>query len=414
MILLLLYQLLILAVLLVLSGIVVVNLRVLPVLGKFRYQPKEAPNGKPAKNGKETTDPKVDVLVPARNEADNIEVALRSLVAQTYPNYEVWVYDDASTDPTLQIANRIADGLKNSKLKTQYAPLHVLSSKEGPPPGWLGKANACDQLYITASEQSHPDYILFTDADVRHAPRMLTQAIAVAQATSAGLVSIFPRQITLSWAERLVVPLMQHWAVYGILPLPMAFSRSTSATFSAANGQFMLFTVDAYKACGGHVAVRDKVLEDVELARAVKRAGYKVILADGGPLVQTRMYDGLDEVWRGYSKNTFAFFDNSRKYLGLGIAALSLLYIVPPLTVLLALLVGTLTLELFYLPLAQYLVAVITRLLLALRFAARPFDVLLHPVGIGMLIAILINSMKWERAGKGAWKGRAKPLTQKE
>ena len=399
---LLLYQLLILAILLVLLCLVIVNLRVLPRLSD--HDPKsKIQNPKLALERSEGS--KIAIFVPARNEQANIEACLRSLLAQTYPDYEIWLYDDASTDRTLQIATRIAEEF-SPKSKIQNPKLHVVEGTGDPPPGWLGKANACDQLYLAMHGQSDPDYILFTDADVRHEPEALARAVATAQATEAGLLSIFPRQATLTWAERLAVPLMQHWAVYGILPLPLAFSLKTGPAFSAANGQFMLFTREAYRACGGHTTVRDQILEDVGLARAVKRAGHRAILADGGPFVYTRMYDGLPGVWQGYSKNTYAFFGNSPFFLLLGIVALLALYVVPPVLALFALITGQFSLDLLYLPLAQYAVAVLTRLLLAVRFADRPLDALLHPIAILFLIAILINSMLWKHTGQRAWKGR--------
>ena len=379
------YQLLILAVLLVLLGIVVVNLVVLPSITK--YEPS-------------ATQPGAAILVPARNEEANIESCLNALLAQTYPNYEVWLYDDASTDATLKIARRIA--------ASQHAitALHIVEGTGDPPPGWLGKANACDQLYTAMRERSDPEYLLFTDADVRHAPTALAYAVATAQAREAGLLSIFPRQVTATWAERLAVPTMQHWAVYGILPLPLAFMARTGPAFAAANGQFLLFTREAYRACGGHITVRNEILEDVALARAVKRSGQSALLADGGPLVQTRMYEGLAGVWQGYSKNTYAFFGYSPFFLALGIITLLALYVLPPATALSTLFTGQFNVELFFLPLAQYIVAVLTRLLLALRFASRPLDSLLNPASILFLAAICVNSMLWSLRGKSAWKGR--------
>ena len=135
-------------------------------------------------------------------------------------------------------------------------------------PGWLGKANACRQL----AEAARGDLLLFTDADVRHAPALLGHAVRRAGALDVGLLSIFPAQITGTWAERLIVPLMQHFAVYALLPLPL-MRRLRAPAFAAANGEFLLFRRAAYCACGGHAAVRRTVLEDVGLARAVKAGG---------------------------------------------------------------------------------------------------------------------------------------------
>jgi chlorobactene glucosyltransferase len=283
----------------------------------------------------------------------------------------------------------------------------VVAATSAPPAGWLGKAHACHRLYQAMRERSHPDYLLFTDADVRYQPAALTHAVATAQATQAGLLSVFPRQTTLTWAERLAVPVMQHWAVYGILPLPLAFTLRAGSAFAAANGQFMLFTREAYQACGGHAAVRSEVLEDVALARALKRSGHRAILADGGALVNTRMYANLSGVWQGYSKNTYAFFGRSPVFLALGLALLAALYVAPPATAVYALATNQFNMEMFYLPLAQYVAALLARLLLSVRFAYRPLDSLLHPVSILLVIAICLNSMRWSLTGRGSWKGRA-------
>jgi hypothetical protein len=139
----------------------------------------------------------------------------------------------------------------------------------------------------------------------------------------------------------------------------------------------------------------------------VKRAGYRAMLADGGTAVLTRMYTGLDEVWRGYSKNTYAFFGYSPAFLGLGVLALLALYVAPPLFALNALAAREVAWELFYLPALQYLTAALTRLVLAMRFGTRLLDSFLHPVAVLFLLAILLNSVRWALTGKGSWKGRA-------
>lgn len=381
------YQLIVTAVLLSLLGMVALNLFTLP-----RMKDSKATDSSQSL-------PTVAVLIPARNEEANIEQCLRSLLAQDYPGLEVWLYDDASTDATPQIA-------ANASSKEQSSvELHIINGIESPPAGWLGKANACHRLYETMRAHSEPDMVLFIDADVRFAPSAVRHAVIAARELKAGLLSIFPRQITVSWAERLAVPVLLHWAVYSFLPLPLAFSRRTGSAFAAANGQFMLFTRQAYAACGGHYAVHAQILEDVALARAVKRAGYRSMLADGGALVYTRMYSGAMEVWHGYSKNAYAFFGYSPVFLAIGIVVLVALYTAPLFFALYAAFVSHNVL-LLLLSIAQYLIAVTARILLALRFRYRLLDTLLHPVAITYLIAIAVNSMRWSLEGKGVWKGR--------
>jgi chlorobactene glucosyltransferase len=379
------YALLVLTVLVALLVIVLVNLAVLPSIM--------------LSGDKSIRNLRVAVLVPARNEEENIEACLRSLLRQDHPNLEVWVYDDVSTDRTAEILAR---------LETEYqSALHVVRGTEAPPPGWLGKASACHRLYTAMQAQysqagTRPDYVLFTDADVRFEPSAVSGALRIAQQRNAGLLSIFPRQIMVTWAERLAVPILSLFTVYKLLPLPLAFTLKTGPAFAAANGQFMLFSRKAYEACGGHTSVRSEILEDVAFARVVKKAGFPALLADGGFLIYTRMYHTAGEVWQGYSKNVYAFFGYSPFFLAIGIVGLLALYVLPILlaVVFLPSLVG-------FLFLSQYLVAVLTRLVLSLRFKYRLVDALFQPIAILYIIAIAINSMIWTMTVKGAWKGRS-------
>jgi chlorobactene glucosyltransferase len=371
-------------------GLLVVNLLTLPTL----------PQSEEAIPKSKIQNPKfVSILVPARNEAANIEACVRSLLAQDVPTFELLVLDDQSEDATGAILAGLAADER----------LRVLPG--GPlVPGWLGKANACRQL----AEAARGDWLLFTDADTVHQPPALRRALALAEARNVGLLSIFPRQITGTWSERLVVPLM-HLAVYGLLPLP-AMRRLRSPAFAAANGQYLLFRRAAYDAAGGHAAVRNMVLEDVALARAVKRAGWRIELADGGDLVRTRMYRGAAEVWAGFSKNFFAFFNHSLPFLGVTLLGYALLYVAPPLWLLAgaaraAIMGGIANAPEAWawlgLPLAQYGVGVVMRLLLAARFHFRPADAFLHPLSVALQIAIGLNSARLARRGGGSWKGRA-------
>jgi chlorobactene glucosyltransferase len=378
-----LYAVLILSVLAALLGIVAVNLRVLP---RITYYAPIA--GEDA--------PSVVVLVPARDEEANLRDCLPSILRQNYSNYEVWVYDDGSTDGTALVLEQLA---------VEHPHLRVVTAEHEPPTGWLGKAHACHRLYEAASAERAPDYVLFTDADVLFNPLAVAHAVAAARALDVGLLSVFPRQVTGSWAERLAVPLFLHWAVYSFLPLPLAFTMRTGPAFAAANGQFMLFKREAYEKCVGHEGVRAEILEDVALARAVKKAGYRAWLADGSYLVVTRMYEGAREVWRGYSKNAYAFFGYSPFFGLLGILVLLILYVTPVPLALYGLLTANKTI--IAVALAQYILVVLPRLLLARRFGYPAADALLHPVGVIYMVSILANSIVWAHTGRGAWKGRS-------
>ena len=365
-----------------LAIMVAVNLLVLPTTTDYK-----------ALKGVE---PSVAVLIPARNEAENIEACLRSILAQEYGNVQVWLYDDQSSDDTVAIARGIGQEAGAGRLR-------VVEGKAPPPEGWLGKANALRNLYEAMRAESEPEYVLFTDADVTFEAGAIGHAVATAVAWKAGLVSIFPRQVVVTPAERLAVPIALHWTVYNFLPLAVAFNTRIPA-FAAANGQFMLFRREAYDACGGHGCVRDNVLEDVGLAREVKRAGYRAILADGGATVSTRMYRGLEEVWNGYSKNAYAFFGYNPLLLGLGVIVLAVLYVFPLALAVWAFAGANFILSVLFV--AQYLVAVQTRLMLAARFDYPWADAFAHPVAIVFFIGIQLNSLRWHLTKRAKWKGR--------
>ena len=170
---LLVYALTVLAVTLVSLAIILINLAVVPT-------PRGTP---PAGAGR------VAVLVPARNEEANIEPCVRGLLAQDYPDLEIWVFDDASTDRTGEILSALA-----AEPREGGPTLYVVRGSGDPPLGWLGKPYACHRLYNAMRERSCPDYMLFTDADVRFEPQAVSAAIEMAVRERAGLLSNFPRQ----------------------------------------------------------------------------------------------------------------------------------------------------------------------------------------------------------------------------
>jgi len=239
--------------------------------------------------------PIVSVLVPARNEADNIEGCLSSLLSQDYEPYEVIVLDDESQDSTPEILKRLSRG--NSRLE-------VLTGQPLPS-GWMGKNWACYQL----SQAAQGELILFVDADTRHHPRMLPEAVATLSATQADLLSGLPHQELKSWGERLTLPVLP-WAVFSFFPIRL-FQRLPFSFFSIAVGQFMLFQRTAYTQIGGHAAVRSRVTEDFALARLVKKNGLRWEFVDLNGRVSCRMYHNFKQVLAGLSKNLFAVFGHN-------------------------------------------------------------------------------------------------------
>ncbi len=338
--------------------------------------------------------PLVSILVPARNEAGNIARCVRSLLNQDYPNFELLVLDDNSEDATSSIVEMLGAPTEDPQRR-----LRLIKGEELPE-GWLGKNFACYQLF----EAAKGEFLLFTDADTSHSVNALSSAVAAMYVEDAQLITFFPLQQTLMLGERLAVPLLQIFT-YGLLPTFLV-PRNPSPAFSAANGQFMLFTRKAYEHIGGHQAVRGVVLEDVVLGRRIKQAGFKLLLPDGRDAMTCRMYRSNGEVWRGFSKNLFAFFNFQLGWLVLFLLLNLLIFVGPFFWLLLGFITQQpASAEWLWLPLAQIVMGGIIRLLHSTRYNFSLIDLFSQPVSIIYMTAIAINSVRWKYEAT-EWKGR--------
>jgi glycosyltransferase involved in cell wall biosynthesis len=233
--------------------------------------------------------PEVSVIVPARNEEANLPECLRTLVGQSGVEYEVIVVDDHSTDRTRAIAENF--------------PVRVITA-DPLPMGWSGKSNAVWSGAKVASGK----WLLFTDADTRHARDSIARGLHEAKGSAAALLSYSPKQEVHGFAERALMPVIFAELAATFRPKEVSDPNSPMA---AANGQYLLIRRDVYDEVGGHAAVAKTILEDVELAKLVKRAGHKLQfrLAD---VVSTRMYRDFSQMWEGWTKNLALLFPNAR------------------------------------------------------------------------------------------------------
>ncbi|HTF08452.1 MAG TPA: glycosyltransferase family A protein, partial [Asanoa sp.] len=237
----------------------------------------------------------VAVLLPVRDEVARVGPCLRSLLAQRgIPGLSILVLDDDSTDGTADLVRSLAGDDPRVRLLTGASL----------PAGWLGKPHACQQLADAADPAAQ--VLVFVDADVVLAPDAVAGAAALLRSSRVGLLSPYPRIVVGSWGERLVQPLLQ-WSWLTFLPL-RAMERSARPSLAAAGGQFLVADRSAYRAAGGHAAVRGSVLEDIALARAVKRTGGRIALADGSRVASCRMYGSWAELAAGYTKSLWASF----------------------------------------------------------------------------------------------------------
>lgn len=235
-------------------------------------------------------EPTVSLLVPARNEAGNVGTCVAGLIAQDLPDVEVLLLDDASDDDTAALA-RAAFAAAPDRFRWRVV------GGDGPPPGWIGKTWACEQLATLA----HGEWLFFLDADTRLAPEGARRAVAAARATGADVVSFLPRYRGAHWVNRLVVPWLYHFLV-ALVPLPEV-TRWLHPRLAIANGQALLVQRAAYERLGGHAAVRADVVEDVSLAIAAKRRGLRVALADGSAWLECVMYRDAGDAARGFLRN---------------------------------------------------------------------------------------------------------------
>ena len=237
----------------------------------------------------------VSVLIPARNEEENIAALLDDLQVQSYRKIEIIVFDDQSTDKTADIVLQKSNSDKRIKLIRSSAL----------PQGWLGKNYACHNL----SKAAVGKYFLFLDADVRIDQHVIGTAVKKLKTSGSSLLSVFPQQIMLSAGEMAVVPLM-NYILLTLLVLPLVRYSGFSA-ISAANGQFMLFDASVYKKILPHKVFKAEKVEDIKIARMLKRQKYKIscLIAQNG--IRCRMYHSYAETIQGFSKNMVMFFGNS-------------------------------------------------------------------------------------------------------
>ncbi|MCB9791927.1 MAG: glycosyltransferase [Alphaproteobacteria bacterium] len=341
--------------------------------------PRGTPDGRLAE--------RVSVLIPARNEIATIERCVRSAAASAHPLHEIVVYDDGSTDGTSERLAALSEEL----------PLLRVVQGSGLPQGWVGKPHACHQL----SRHAQGDLLLFVDADTFLSPEGVGRLASLFQRHGADLVSAVPHQITGSFAERVMLPLL-HLTYSAWLPQALVW-WSSDPRFLAANGQILAVRRAAYEAVGGFEAVRQEVVDDMAFCRLVKRSGRRVVFADGEHIARCRMYEDARSIWEGFSKNLYEGIGEHPAAL-LGVAALYTAAFVLPYVVLLIGLTGNPTALL-----AGGLgvgINLTLRGMLALRHGHPWSSVLLHPLAVLMLLAIGVNSWRWSRRGQIRWAGR--------
>ena len=335
--------------------------------------------------------PRVSVVIPARNEARDIEAAVRSHLGQDYPDLEVIVVDDRSTDATPEVLARLA---------AADARLRVVRGVE-PPPGWMGKPHALFQGVALAGS----DLVLLADADVRYEPSALREAVEFLASRRLDLITFFPRVEMNGFWENVLMPYLAAAYMYGPA---FVINSDVQKRFAAGGGSGMLVRRDALEAAGGYEALRESVIDDIGLAIRVRRSGgrCRMVLADDR--VRIRMYRGFREVVDGFTKNIAYVFEGwTGAFLALS-TVFSWVAWTLPLVVLVAALAGApvpaVDTALAAIALA---LAVVARIALALFLGYPLWPAATHPLLATVWMGITARSFSWRFFRRRVlWRGR--------
>lgn len=331
----------------------------------------------------------VSILIPARNEAERITPTLHRVLAQEgLDDVEICVLDDGSTDATAAIVTEIASSDQRLRL--------LSGGGEPVPTGWLGKPWACHRL----AESARGTVLVFIDADVHLDPHAIASTVADMRSADLALLSPYPRQLAVGIAERLTQPLVV-WLWLAHLPIRLAESRPYPS-LAAANGQFIVVDAHAYRLSGGHFAVAHEVIEDVALLRSLKRHGFRGIPADGSAISECRMYNGTEQVYRGYAKSLWSAFGSTTGAMVVASAMLAV-YVVPPVCA-----VVSRDRQTRVWGFLGYLAGVTGRAIIARQTRERVWpDSLAHPLSVVALCGLTLASLTARRRGTLSWRGRS-------
>lgn len=262
-----------------------------------RYQREEMPLRSDMYDGQPADAPRLSVLVAAKDEEENIEACVRSMLDQDYPDYQVIAIDDRSDDRTGEIIDAIA--AEDSKLTA----LHVQELRDG----WFGKNNAMH----TGFERADGEWLCFIDADCRQtSDKTLSVAMRFAMDHDVDFLSVLPRLETQRLWEQIIQPACGAVMVFWFNPSNVNDPNHAAAY---ANGAFMLMKRSCYDAIGGHEPFKTEVNEDMHMARAAKGAGLRLHVVENRDLYVTRMYTNFREIWRGWSRIFYGCFETFRR-----------------------------------------------------------------------------------------------------
>ena len=342
--------------------------------------------------------PLISVCIPARNEERNIRPCVEGILAQDYPNIEVIVLDDRSTDSTPQLLADIA---------SHDSRLHPISGSDLPA-GWAGKPHALHQ----ASASARSEWLCFVDADTFLEPEALSSCYIKALETNADMFTIMTFQILGSFWEKAVLPLVMTALSVGFSPRKVNDPKKKDAI---ANGQFIMVKRSVYNAIGGHESVKNSIVEDKAISEQVKWNGHRLVVADGMKVAKTRMYTSLPEMWEGWTKNIYLGLSDQPSLMALGVFG-ALLTVLASLFLPVWPLLGLnwyfnggswMASGVFIESLLLWAYLIYIRAKVAVNMNISPWYALTTPLGAGVFGAMMFTSAWMVLSRKGVtWKGR--------
>jgi glycosyltransferase involved in cell wall biosynthesis len=339
------------------------------------------------------SNPRVSIIVPARNEEEDIEASLRTLLALDYDSYEVIAVNDRSTDRTGEILERVA------RETAVHSRLRVIHHRELPA-GWLGKTHAM----WTAANQATGDWLLFTDADVLFKPDSVRRALAYAEAERADHVVVFPQMIMKRPGEYMMIAFFQTMFVFGHRPWKVADPKTKD---HMGVGAFNLIRRSVYEAVGTYEALRMEVLDDMKLGKVVKNAGFAQRNVFGADLISIRWARGAKGVVENLTKNFFAVLSFQWWRTLISAFGLAFLNLMPFLGVCLA----------HGWERVPYAIALLSMFLIYVGMSWRSrvpaYYFALHPVSTALFVYTLLRSMFHTLRNDGiVWRGTKYPLEE--
>jgi glycosyltransferase involved in cell wall biosynthesis len=323
----------------------------------------------------------ISVLIPARNEAENIAACMDAALAAGVCIGEVLVYDDRSEDGTDRLVR--AHAVRDTRVR--------LIEGADLPQGWCGKNFACASL----ADAARGSWLLFLDADARLIPGAADRLLAEAAARHATMISAWPSLLMGSFWERALMPML-NVVTFSLFPAPLSLARD-EPSLGLVHGACILVSREAYVIVGGHTAVKGEIFEDQRLAHLWRERGERGFCLDGRTAVSVRMYRSLGEIWRGFQKNFYPAFEREWSFWAYLLLHAST-FILPLVLVVLAP---------SWITVAAVAAVAAIRILIAVRFRHPLWTVLMHPVAEMVLLGIGLASWWRCRSGRGVeWKGR--------